>query len=338
MNKVPAKVASEILSVIDRSDKVLLHLHPSPDADSIGSALAVSNWLKQVGKKVTLIKGDSDLPREFGVLPGFEMISEENFSEVDQSGYDLFLILDSSSLDRVTNLNPVVFHGHLKTVVIDHHADNLGFGDINLINEKASATAEIIYELFDIWRVPITKEVAICLLVGLYGDTGSFQFPNTTARTFSIASALVEKYPDFSEVLEALRSNRHPDWVAYQGLAFSNLLMYQKMAVSVVPYQEIERRGFTRETIGEQNVANTLILVRDWLVGVSVSEKEPGVSRVSLRSRKPEVYDVSKIAQVFGGGGHKAASGAQIMSSAQDAGNELMQAIAGIYPDLLEEI
>ena len=326
----------QIFELIKKSDNILLHLHLSPDADSIGSALAMSFALLSLGKKVTVIKGDSPLPERFSVLPGYDKIVHKNFMEIDLSQFDLFLILDSASLDRISKIGEVIFPETLKTAVIDHHVSNTNFAEINLVDSQAPAVAQMLAVLFKEWQITITPEIAICLLVGIYADTGGFSYERTTSLTFSIASQLVEIYPNFPKILSDLNNYNTPGSLRFRGLAYSSIEIVGKGQIGIIPlnYQSLVDNDFNQEDMEGQSFSSSLISVKDWLIGVSLIEKEPNKTRLSFRCRRPDLYDMSKVTTLLGGGGHPPAAGALFVGTATEAKTAVIKALADTFPDL----
>ncbi len=201
MTDLVKQIAPGIFSEIKQAKNILLHCHPSPDPDSYGSVLAMYHYLSGIGKKVTVIAGDSDIPRMAKCLPGIEKIIPKNYFEINPGDFDLFLILDSSSLSQISNLKEIKFPPKLRTVVIDHHSTNDIFSDINLVDASYPATGQIIFDLFRLWGVNITGGIAICLLLAIYTDTGGLKFEKTASghifsscRTGKNHSRLLEIY------------------------------------------------------------------------------------------------------------------------------------------------
>src|SRR3989344_6757104 len=186
------EIAPAILGAIKKSKNILLHCHPYPDPDSIGSVLAMSCVLKKMGKKVTAIIGDSNYPDNLACLPNRGWIVPRQYSQIDLGKFDLFIILDSSSPSQVSQLVDVIFPKNMKTIVIDHHRTNEGFGDINLVKADSSSTCQILYDLFNFWGINIDSDVAICLLLGIYADTGGFKYQNANYETLKVVSELAK--------------------------------------------------------------------------------------------------------------------------------------------------
>lgn len=332
------EIAFKIKNEIEAASNVLLHCHPYPDPDSICSALALQEVLIGMGKRVTIIRGDSDIPTSLGGLENIASIKNLEWSQVDKTDYDLFIILDSSSLSQVSQKVEVVIPVSMKTIVIDHHKTNTRFGDINLIEDGYASTSHILYELFNLWGLPISKTVALCLFVGIYSDTGGFRYPVSTPEVFQVALALVILQPDYHSLLFTIENNKSPIELEMLGLALSSIEKHHndRIVFSSIPYFEIKNRQLTREQAMEGLVADTLRSVQGWFVVASLVEAEPGVVTVSLRTRDEFKYDMSLIATNVGvkGGGHRGAAGTTINKGLNQAKDELLEKLLLHFPDL----
>ena len=335
MNNDIETIAPLILEAIKSSKKILLHCHPSADADSAGSVLAMTMALKKLGKVVVPIMGDSKLSRNLLQLPKHELLVEKNYIQINPDEFDLFIIQDSSAPDFVSQLGEVVFPKTMKTVVIDHHVSNQGFGDINLVMNKYSSTCQVLYKLFTLWNVEIDPDMALCLFLGIYADTGGFKYQNTSSETLLTASKLVEINPNFQESIFQMQNNRDPQEIEFMGMALSSVKTYfsGNVAIAGVTMDEIIKHGLLKENT-HGGIADTLISVTEWNIGVNIVEIEPNVVIAGFRTRDENVYDVSKIAKALGGGGHKAASGAKIRLPLEKAREKILETIKDFYPNL----
>ena len=343
MDLVKPEVAAEILAAIKSAKRILLHCHPRADADSVASVLALKAALEGLGKTVTAIRGDTPLPEYLAVLPDFAAIQSKNYFEIDPTEFDLFIILDAGQPNRISELQPVVFPPTLRTIVIDHHAtisalsaDATRFGEINLLEPRAAATCELLAELFDVWRLTITPEIALCLWTGLWGDTGGFRHPNVTPNTLTVAARLVAAVgqPRLSHLIAALEGEEELGQLRFRGLAFSHLepLFNGQAILSLVPHQLLLDHQITVADIGGSGVAGLLKTVRGCQVGVLVTEESPGKFKVSFRSRDGERFDVSQAAARLGGGGHRAAAGvAFAAASAPEARERVINTLAPLF-------
>jgi phosphoesterase RecJ-like protein len=340
MSKKINELALAIWAEIEKAKRILLHLHVNPDGDSIGSALATYHALKALGKEVTVISGDSGLPRSYAHLPGFSDIKLLDFTQVDLSQFDLFLILDSAAPDRITAKAPVVFPPILRTVVIDHHSTNPKFAQINLVDTSAAATAQILFELFTLWKLPLSAEIASCLFVGLYTDTGGFRFPYTTKATFLAAAELVEKAPEFSRVISKFADNQPRSMFNFERLALNNITTHfsDRLALASLSAPALKAAGLERgDLIGTSSMmASQLKRVEGWDIGVCLVEEVPGYIKISLRSEDGEKWNVAKVLETAGyGGGHPAAAGGVAKNESLDqVKDKLLKIFSQLCPDL----
>lgn len=330
--------ARRIWKEIDRSKKILLHLHPSPDGDCLGSALAFYHVLSSLGKDVVLIQGDSELPKNLTHLPGSEKILSKNISQIDLSQFNLFLILDSSSIKQVSKIFELKFPKKLQTIVIDHHQSNEKFGKINMVLPSYSSTSQIVYELLNYRKIKITPKIAACIYVGIYTDTGGFRYFNPTYKTFNIASQLAKIYPKFPKLIFDIENNDSPDRLKFISLLLGSVetQFNNHVAFAKVSYQDITQNNLNINSIGGYSeIANTIKAVTGWNIAFTLVELQPEIVKVSFRTRDSDIYDMSKIALATkGGGGHKAAAGATLNMTLNKAQDLVLSVIKKLYPKI----
>ncbi|MBX4197720.1 DHH family phosphoesterase [Candidatus Parcubacteria bacterium] len=340
MQEINKDIAGQILAEIKLAKKILMHCHPSPDGDSLGSTLAMSHVLKAMGKEPTVIKGDSDLPKYLSKLPGYDTIVLKNIFEIDLKDFDLFLVLDTGSPDRVSKIQPLTLPLPIKTILIDHHISNQGFGDISLILSDYSSTCEILYDLLEMWQIDLSPQAAVCLFVGIYTDTGGFRYRTSKtsppAETIGKAAKLAHIAPNYIDILHSMENSNTKGRLIAQGLLLHSIETHFNDSVAFVSVSkaELDAHKITLDDISGLDVANQLKSVIGWNMGISFIEKEPNYIGISFRSRDPERYDVAKVASFVKGGGHKAAAGARILGTLQEAKDQVLKAIAETYPDL----
>jgi len=315
------KQAPLILEEIKKAKSILLHCHPSPDPDSVGSALAMKFALEQLGKKATVIKGDSEIPEAFMHFPGATEIVQKNFFEVDLKQFDLFIVLDAGSKEMISRIKPIELPLAVRTVVIDHHASNKSYGDMNLVDLGSPSATFILYQLFKLWNLAISKEIALNLFVGMYTDSGGFKYPPTDYRVFLAASDLVRIVPEYIKALFIMENSEHKESIFFRALALGSIENFfnENIALASVSYADLESRGISIEFTHGEGIPNTLKSVIGWNVGIILIEVEPNKVKVSMRTRDAEKFDVSKLAVILGGGGHRAAAGAVLSMSLPEA-------------------
>ncbi len=338
MTKDFTEKAGQILDTIKSSKKILLHCHAHSDADSICSVLSMTAILRKMNKEVTPILGDSEYPKYLGNLPYKEWLIPKNYTEIDPQEYDLFIVLDSSNLSRITELSEVVFPETLKTINIDHHRDNSVPADINLVEQDTVSTCEILFRLFREWGIDIEETVALLLFMGVYSDSGGFKYGETNFSTFAVASELTKIYPSYHPYLFDLDSHAREIDLKMMGVALTHLEKYfsDQVVLTALPYEELIKYTADRDEMAQALVGNTLRTVRDWRIVGSLVEMAPGEVKVSLRTRYEDEYDITKIVKSIGegGGGHKGAGGTTIWAPIEKAKQDLLETIVKIYPSL----
>lgn len=318
-NQIKEK-APLILAEIKKAKSVLLHCHPSPDPDSVGSALAMKFAIEQLGGKATVIKGDSEIPKAFMHFPGADRILMKSFWEIDPSDYDLFIIVDSA-LSGVSRLKPVTeLPSSMMVINIDHHKTNNGDGKINLVDPSYPAVAQLLYDLFIEMGITITPEIAGNLFVGIYTDT-SFKYEGTNADTFRVASELVKIYPQFSKMISDMQNSNTVKDIEFQGLAFSSIetACSERILLSVIPFGAIESKKIPDVSISAGMISPKLLTVKGFDLYAVILEPRPNKIKISFRTSDADKYDVSLLATSLGGGGHKAAAGAVLDMPLEEA-------------------
>lgn len=301
------KESQKIINEIKKAKKILVNCHRGPDSDSVGSALAFLEILKNMGKEVLVIC-PSDIPSDLTFLKGANEIVRVNFTTFDFSKFDLFIILDSSNYSMVTGLKDSE-RPEINSIVIDHHYSNEKFGKLNLIDSQMTSTGELIYHLLKDWNLPVSKEIAECLLTGIIGDTGTFQYQNVGVETLRVAAELMEKGANKDKIVFNLYRSIEFKEVKMWGKFIETMMIEDGFIWSAIPLSTY--KDFGEYAYAKEDVANLFFpIVKGTEFGIVMVETSEDILSVSFRSRND--FDVSKIAEEIGGGGHKAAAGARI--------------------------
>lgn len=292
--------------VIEKAQRVLLFAHFSPDSDTTGSALALREYLLSLGKEAVVAC--------FDPIPKFlEEVTNEKFEfpeHLDLSVFDAVIACDS--VERGFHKIQGALPEKQVVVLIDHHPDINIEGDITIIDAEYSSVCEIIFDYFKFAGVPITKTIATYIMMGILGDTGSFQHSNTTARVMEISSELVKKGASIAKIVNAIFANKKFATLKLWGKAFEKAKINPEngMIVTVLTQKDVEECGSSTEDIAQ--VASILNTVPGTKFSLILSEKGDGKIKGSLRSEEYKGVDVSEIAHKFGGGGHRLASGFEV--------------------------
>jgi len=305
------KESKSLKDVIEKSDRILINCHKDPDPDSVGSALALYNVLKKNGKKADVVCVSPEIYNRLDYLSGYKNIKKNvDFSKFDYEDYQLIVILDSSSIDRLTG-SKEVNHIPITSAVIDHHKTNNKFGDINIVDPAKTSTGEILYYIFSDLLYEIDTKVADCLMAAIVGDTGAFRYPNTGAETFDTVIKLMKLGADKDKAVKRIYRNEDLNVIKFWGEVLMRLNVSNdgRYVWSAIPYNVFEKYG--KPKIGKETAASNFFqIIKGTDFGFVAVEEEPKYLKISFRSRNG--FDTSEIALKLGGGGHIYASGASI--------------------------
>jgi bifunctional oligoribonuclease and PAP phosphatase NrnA len=304
---IGATAIEQVANEIRSRDRFLLTAHEGPDGDALGSLLGMHHLLTQLGKDSVMFLAAKEfpLPIEYRFLPLEEVFHEAPADMADRAA----IFLDCGNIDRM----PVDFLSAdgVFTINIDHHHDNTLFGDVNLVEVDASCTAEIVYALAVLLGVEITAEMAAALYVGLVTDTGKFMYENTNARTHRIAADLIEAGVEVDETYRRLYEHVPLEKLRLLSRALDGIQHHceGRLVLAYIAAEDYEASGAGEEMtegiidhLRSVEGARVAALIRD------LGDRGRAARKVSLRSSDGEV-DVSAIARVNGGGGHKRAAG-----------------------------
>lgn len=292
---------------LNQSDKVLIIIHQSPDGDAIASALALALALEKINKKIDIVCVD-DIPEPFKFLPGVKNIKKDFF----QGDYDCVIVLDCGDLKRTGNMQRVKDYANRKKrlINIDHHPTNdlHKVANLNVIDPSASSTAEIIAKILDCIDIQIDKDIATCLLTGIYTDTGGFKHSNTSRESLNLASQLMLKGARLKLITKNISTYKSVSSLKVWGLVLSRANIHPKYNIvsSIVTQHDLENNNASIEDLA--GAVNMIGSVMNANASILFAEMTDNKIRASIRTEKANV-DVSRIAKIFGGGGHKKASG-----------------------------
>lgn len=292
--------------LLEKSQRVLLTTHERTDGDDLGSVLALADHLRSVGKNITIaIVGG--VPEQLKYLPGSELVVED----IDRITFDLLVISGCSNIER--SGNPKVISLGLPILNIDHHPDNTNYGTVNMVDPAKSAVAELVFDFFNYCGWEISPAAATCLLTGIFTDTGSFMHSNTAGSTLSAAANLMSKGARVSTVAKHTYKGKGVEALKAWGKALDNAYYddKNKIILSVISQDELNELGNPPMEYFE-GLVETLNKVPEAKFALFLKQ-DGDVVKGSLRSDPHKGTDVKEIAHLFGGGGHKWASGFSVI-------------------------
>ena len=305
-----------LVKLLKKVKNIAIFSHKSPDPDAIGSALAFRHALLKMGKKVALFC-DDDMTGNYGFLEGFD-----EYNKAELSGFDLYISIDVASGSLLGKYEEE-FSKFENTFKIDHHSMGNNFAKHNIV-KSYSACAILIFELIKALKIKITEKIATCLYLGICGDTGIFKNNNTDSKTFSVCAELFDAGADFKTVYAEFFEKRTLANLYLTSNAIMSAYVSDdgEFSVMTVSTDDYDRFGANdNEHIG--NLPHSFLNCGQKISAI-LKQKNDGI-HCSFRSKFE--FDVSKIAEQFGGGGHKNASGCLIIDSLSNAEKLVIDAI-----------
>lgn len=315
---------SEIARALRENNRFAILSHVRPDGDALGSQLALALSLTKLGKEVRVWNEDGML-QKYSFLPKSELLLKPPATPED---FDVLVALDTAIQNRMgTAFNAV---GSARICVnIDHHPSNPRYGDLVYIDPTAPATGQILFELLKAGDFPIDAAIAENLFVAISTDTGSFQYSNTTARTFEIAAELVRHGVDVGRVSQQLYENypRRRVELLRELLRTMRFEAGGRVASFSLSLKTAADLGVMPED--NEGLIDHLRAIEGVIVAVFFEELAEAKVRVSMRSKDPAV-DVCAICQKFGGGGHTLAAGARVRGTLAEVEQRVLEAICDV--------
>jgi phosphoesterase RecJ-like protein len=312
----------QIGEVLRSHQSFVLLSHIRPDGDAIGSQLALGFSLLAMGKSVRLINEDG-LPENLAFLPGSERIESPPADPLD---VEVAIALDTATKPR---LGDAALHAASKAKTwlnIDHHVSNPKYGDLNLIDSTSPATGQILYDLITALDLPMPAETRDAIYVAVSTDTGSFQYPSTTAKTYELAADLTRRGVNVGEI-----NSKTYDEQPFRRLELMRALLntLERSPDGLVAHWTM--RDQTRVDLAlrpedSEGLIDIIRAIRGVQLAVFFEELPDGKVRVSMRS-KDRRLDVCKIATQFGGGGHALAAGIRMKGPLEEAKALVLAAI-----------
>lgn len=303
-----------LLEQLQGASYIAIGGHIRPDGDCVGSVMAMYLYLKKAVPEARIC---AYLEKPAEIFHEIKDIEEVCTTAEEDEKPDVFLMLDCTN-DRL-GFSEVLFDNAEKTINIDHHISNSGCGDVSYVVPSASATAELIYEL--IGEENIDEEIAKALYIGIIHDTGVLQYSNTTPKTLRIVAKLLECGFDFNRIIDKTFYEKTYVQTQILGRALleSFVFMEGRCVVSAVRKKEMQFYNVTSKDL--DGIVNQLRNIKGVDCAIFMYETDVLEYKVSMRSNGK--VDVSKVAVMFGGGGHVRAAGCTMTGTMHDVVNNL---------------
>lgn len=313
------RVMRMLNKLIAQADSIAIGGHIRPDGDCVGSSLGLYQYIKDIHPQKSVDVYLEEIPNGYKFIAAAAEIKHEIIQEKQ---YDLFISLDCGDEGRLGFSLPL-FKQARTTFCIDHHISNEEFADKNYVVADASSTSELVYKLLD--KDKISLKTAEALFLGIVHDTGAFQYSCAAPETFEAAAALIRIGVDSTKIIKEtfFEKTYTQHQVLGRSLLESMLLLDGKCIASYMTQKEMDFYGVKAKDL--DGIVSQLQLTKGVEVSVFLYELEKGNFKASLRSK--DKVDVSKIAQYFGGGGHKKAAGLSMNGTVHDVLNNILKQI-----------
>ncbi len=299
----------EILNLINNSDNICIAGHKAPDGDCIGSVMALYNFLKPFNKNIAVMI-DGTIPFNYKAFIDESIIADK----YDKEEFDLLFVLDSSDEKRLGKFEGVLKNSK-KTVVIDHHKTNEGFGDINIIDTKMSSTGELLYDVLKLTKRTIPIEVAVLIYIAILTDTGKFSYSSTTSQTHMKTSELIDIGVNVSEINNIIYNSKPSNVVRAFIDCVNKVELYydKKFGITAITKSILDKNNTVPADI--DGVVEYILEIKEVEVSCVLKENDEG-TKVSLRSKNN--IDVSAVSVKYEGGGHAKAAGFELNVPLED--------------------
>jgi len=312
---MPHRIAKQIHNEILEKDNFLLVAHQNPDGDAASSISAFSQMLEQIGKKYTLFC-KTDVSKQFTYLKNIHLTTSD--PAIWNKKYGAIIVFDSGDLPYAGIDEFIKKQTNPFLINIDHHTSNVKFGQHNLVVDNLSSTVEVIYNYFLVNKIRINSDMSTALLTGLITDTDNFSNAATSKEALSMASYLINKGARFKKIHDYIVMDKNVAILQLWGIVLNRLEVHEKTNIVYTYIQQAHliKCDVTEEEIG--GLSNMMNHLKDGKAIFVFKEKTNGNIKASTRTTLEDV-DLSKVAQLFGGGGHKKAAGFEISGPMETA-------------------
>ncbi len=295
-----------VISAIRDNDRFMVATHVHPDGDALGSLLGMKFILERLGKKADIFAQDK-IPPEFEFLPQTKAIRNK---PIQSAKYDAAILVDCGDFERVGDELAGFISGLPFIINIDHHVPNRPFGNISWVEQSACSTCEMLFDLCMSLSLAPDANLSSVLYTGLITDTGSFRFSNTNRRVLEVAAVLVEMGADPVYLATQIYDSATPEKLKLLAQVLGTLQFHTGARIVTAELSRSMLANSSSSYMDSEGFINHLRSVKSADLAILFREVNDGLIHVSMRSR--EGIDVAKLAQRYGGGGHKQAAACRI--------------------------
>ncbi|MGM0601060.1 MAG: DHH family phosphoesterase [Candidatus Rifleibacteriota bacterium] len=312
-----------IVEQLSRAQNIFCIAHPSADGDALGSQLALYHYCQSVGKTCYCLNFEP-LPEQLAWVNGTETLVSELPEDVD---FDLGFLMETTEARRMGDR--VEFFKRAKTTIhLDHHVNVIGLGNINLIDDKASSTCEILFNVLEKTGNELNYDCCEALYLGIMTDTGNFKYSNSTPRAHRVAAWLIENGLKVDEIYKKVFETTSYNRVVIHGTAMARAkrLCEGKLVTSWLSLDDFTRTGSTE--VDSDGCIRNISSIKG--IDVAILFKEVEGNKVKISFRSTGRINVMEISRKLNGGGHKLAAGAQVEGDLESVVDKVTQMVAQV--------
>ena len=292
--------------------------HINPDGDALGSALAFKLILDSKG-----VESDVSFDMKGNVPSNLNHLPIDLILDSPKKNYEIVYVFDCGNSERLGDLEEIALNS-TRVIVVDHHI-NPSFGDIQVIDSNAASTTQVLFREILSAKIAIDKNIANCLMTGLITDTGRFQYSNTDNEVFEIASKLMLSGAELTSISDNIYGSIPLNAIKLQSEVLNRIELYEDEELVVSYVLQEDYQNYNIDSSETDFLIDSIRLVKESNIALLLKEQQDKSFKGSLRSRNE--LDVQQIASLFGGGGHKAASGFSTNLSMEEIKNKVKNAI-----------
>lgn len=313
----------EFDEIVKSSKNILIISHVNPDGDTLGTMCALQSAIYLQYKKKAEMLILSKLPKVYEFLPNINEAKTLDMFDKSRE-YDLVVSVDVASIDRLVD-SQILFDKAKFSVNIDHHRTNDNFGNLAIVEPKASSSGEVLYKILKQLNWKMNFDTITCIYTAILTDTGGFRFENTSAEVFRIAAELTEMGINPKDMYKKCYETKTKAAVLFQNYCVGKAIFScdDKIAYTIVYKKDIENYAVGDDAT--DGIAEALRSISSTDVSFVVKEVDAKICKISMRSKKA---NIANVCSVFGGGGHKFAAGCTIKLSCDEAVKKLLAEIS----------
>lgn len=309
----------QICEKLDKAQNIFTIAHPYADGDALGSELALYHYCKATGKNCVVLNFEP-VPEQLSWMEGYDVCTDKLPDDID---FDLAILMETTDAHRMGE-RVELFKRAKSTIHLDHHINVGGLGQINLMDEKASSTCEILYNVLEKTGVPLPKACREALYVGIMTDTGNFRYNNSTARAHEVIAKILGDDLIVDDIYKIVYENTNYNRVVIHGLTMARTesLHNGKLVSSWLKLEDFNKIGASE--VDADGAIRNLSCIKGIEVALLFKENPDNSIKVSFRSTGN--IDVMSVAKQFQGGGHILAAGATIKGNLEEVKKSVTEA------------